>query len=71
MAEAFLTQQRQMIDMMTQPIEQLEVQNPPQQTSMSVPPPKPLDLSGDKVENLRQFRHVWTNYSIACGLEYT
>jgi hypothetical protein len=35
----------------------------------SVPAPKPLSLSGDKKENLLAFRHAWTNYLIASGLE--
>jgi hypothetical protein len=48
----------------------IEDQHKHQGANRSVPAPKPLSLPGDKQENLLAFRHAWTNYLIASGLEH-
>jgi hypothetical protein len=76
--EDLLSQQRNQIDMMTKQIVRLEMKiknfqdnnSLQQQPTILIPPPRPLELTGDKAENLRTFRQAWTNYLIAGGIEH-
>jgi hypothetical protein len=72
MAEHQLQQQRILIDKLTRDIEELRIvqnQQPQGRPAVAIPQPRPLNLTGDKAENLRIFKHSWNSYIVATGVD--
>jgi RNase H-like domain found in reverse transcriptase/Reverse transcriptase (RNA-dependent DNA polymerase) len=72
MAEQQLQQQRILIDKLTRDIEELRIvqnQQPQGRPAVAIPQPRPLNLTGDKAENLRIFKHSWNSYIVATGVD--
>jgi hypothetical protein len=61
-----------LIDKLTQDIEELRIvqnQQPHGRPAVAIPQARPLNLTGDKAENLRIFKHAWNSYIIATGVD--